>query len=41
MDEEQALFEQSTLSDFKKWGFKALKTFKNYSRIMCNNSGTI
>ena len=29
MDKEQAAFEQLTLSDFKMWSYKALKTFKN------------
>ena len=31
--EEQALFEQLTLSDFKKWSFAALKAFNNYPKI--------
>ena len=30
MDKEQAVFEQLTLSNFKKWSSKALKTFNNY-----------
>ena len=38
MDEEQAVFEQLTLSDFKKWSSTALKTFNNYTIIMTNNS---
>ena len=29
MDKEQAVFEQSTLKDFKKWSSTALKTFNN------------
>ena len=31
MDEEQAVFEQLTLSDFKKWSSTALETFNNYT----------
>ena len=38
MDKEQAVFEQLTLSDFKKWSSTALKTFNNYTKIMTNNS---
>ena len=38
IDKEQAVFEQLTLSDFKKWSSKALKTFNNYTTIMTNNS---
>ena len=30
MDNKQAVIEQFTLSDFKKWSFTALKTFNNY-----------
>ena len=41
MDEYQAVFEQLTLSDFKKWSFIAWKTFNNYSTIMKNNSDKI
>ena len=37
MDEEQAVFEHLTLSDFKKWSVTALKTFSNYTIIMTNN----
>ena len=29
MDEEQAVFEQLTLSDLEKWSSTALKTFNN------------
>ena len=39
--EEQAVFEQFTLSDFKKWSSTALKTFNNYTIIMTNNSDKI
>ena len=38
MDKEQALFEQLTLSDFKKWSSLASKTFNNYTIAMTNNS---
>ena len=39
MDEEdQAVFEQLTLINFKKWSFTALKTFNNSTIIMTNNS---
>ena len=31
MNEEQAVFEQLTLSDFRKWISAALKTFNNYN----------
>ena len=41
MDEEQAVFRQLTLSNFKKWSFTALKTFNNSTIIMTNNSGKI
>ena len=41
MDEEQAVFEQLTLSDVKKWSSTALKTFNNYTIIMTNNSDKI
>ena len=41
MDKEQAAFEQLTLSDFKMWSYKALKTFKNYSMIRTNISSNI
>ena len=37
MDKEQAVFEELTLSDFKKWSFTALKTFNNYTIIMTNS----
>ena len=36
MGEEQAVFEQLTLIDFKKCNSGALKTFNNYSIIMSN-----
>ena len=41
MDEEQAVFEQLTLSDFKKWSSTALRTFNNFTIIMTNNSGKL
>ena len=41
MDKEQAVCEQLTLSDFKKWSFTALKNFNNYTIIMTNNSDKI
>ena len=41
MGEEQALFEQLTLSDFKVCSSTTLKTFNNYSIIMTNISSNI
>ena len=41
MDEEQAVFEQLTLTDFKKWSSTALKTFNNYGIIMSSNTDNI
>ena len=41
MDQEQALFQQLTLSTFQKWSSTALKTFNNYPIIMNNNSDNI
>ena len=38
MDKKQAVFEQITLSDFKKWSSTALKTLNNYTIIIINNS---
>ena len=38
MDKEQAVSEQTTLSDFRKLSSTALKTFNNYIIIMTNNS---
>ena len=38
IDKQQAVFEQLTLSDFKKWSSTALKTFNNYTIKMTNNS---
>ena len=38
MDKERAVFEQLTLSNFKKWSSTALKGFTNYTIIMANNS---
>ena len=41
MDEEQAIFEQLTLSNFKRWSSTALKTFNNSTIIMTNDSGKV
>ena len=41
MDKKQAVFEQLTLSDFKKLGFTVLKALYNYPVIMNNNSDNI
>ena len=41
MDEDQAVFEQLSLSDFKKRSSTALKTFNNYTIIMTKNSDKI
>ena len=41
MDEEPTVFEQLTLSDFKKWSSTALRTINNYTIIMPNNSEKI
>ena len=41
MDRKQALFEQLTLSEFKKWNSTALKTFNNYTIMMTNNSNKV
>ena len=38
IDKQQSVFEQLTLSDFKKWSSTALKTFNNYTIKMTNNS---
>ena len=38
MDEEQAVFEEITLSDFKNRSSTALKTFNNSVIIMINNT---
>ena len=40
MDKDQAVFEQLTLSDFKKWNSTVLKTFNNYTITMTDNSET-
>ena len=34
IDKKQAVFEQLTLSDFKKWNPTALKTFRNDTIMM-------
>ena len=41
MGKEQAVFEQLTLSDFKKINSTALKNFNNYTIIMTNNGEKI
>ena len=41
MDEEQALFEDLSLRDFKDRSFTAIKTFNNSATIMGNNSDKI
>ena len=41
IDKKQAEFEQSTLSDSKKWSSTELKTFNNYPIIMNNNNENI
>ena len=41
MDKEQTVFQQLTLSDFKKWSSTAFKTFNNSTIIMTNNSEEI
>ena len=41
MDEEKAVFEQLTLSDFKKWSSTALNAFSNHIIIITNNSDKI
>ena len=41
MNKEEAIFEQLTLIDFKKWTSTALKNFNNYTIIMTYNSGKI
>ena len=41
MGSEQAVFEQLTLRDFKKWISAALKIFNNCTIIMTNNSDNI
>ena len=38
VDEEQAVFEQLTLNDFKMWSWTVFKTFNNYSIIMKNST---
>ena len=41
MDDPQAVIEQLTLNDFKKWSSTALKTFNNYTVIIIKNSDKI
>ena len=40
IDKEQAVFEQLTLRDFKKWS-SSVKTFNNYTITMTNNNDKI
>ena len=37
MDEEQAVFEQLTLSDFKMWSSTAVNNFYNHTILMTEN----
>ena len=37
MNEEQAVFKQLILSDWKKWNSPAFKTFNNYTILTPNN----
>ena len=41
VDKGQTVFEQLSLSDFKKWSSIVLKSFNNYAVIMTNNSDKI
>ena len=41
IDEAQAVIEQLIVSDFKKSGFTALKTFNNYTVKITKNSDKI
>ena len=41
MNKSQGVFEQLTLSDFKKWISTALKTFNNCTTKMTSNSDKI
>ena len=41
MNKEQAVFDQLSLSEFKKWNFIALKTFNTYTIIMTTTSDKI
>ena len=41
MDEEQAVFEQLTLSDFKMWNSTAVNNFHNYTTLMTENGDKI
>ena len=38
MDEEEVIFEQLTLSDFKMWSSTVLKSCNNYDVILANNT---
>ena len=37
IEEEQSVFQQLTLSDFRKWSSTALNNFNNYTIIVTNN----
>ena len=41
MDKEQVIFEQSPLSNFKKWSLTAFKIFNNYTTIKTNNGDKV
>ena len=41
MDEEQAVFEQLTLSDFKMWSSTAVNNFHNHTILMTENDDKI
>ena len=41
MEKEQYIFEQLTLSNFKKWDSTALKTLNNYTTLMTSNRDKI
>ena len=41
VDEQKAVFEQLTLSDFKMWSSTAFKTFDSYTIIMNNNTDNV
>ena len=41
MDEQQVVFEQLTLNNFKRWSYKRLRIFSNYNIITNSNSDNI
>ena len=41
VDEEQAVLEWVTLSDFKRWSSTTFKTFDNYTIVKNNNTDNI